>query len=162
MNSATIENLLPNSKVKLADNNLVLLLSIFYNHPRLLAEDGWELLKVGSENILIDTDTAYILKDKEIELIWDKDHITHLKLTSRLQGDALKKHWEEMVQYASSVQRDMTAHFDKSKVDELCDSLSSVSIKEAASSSSDRSDDTDHALDKTLPKEEQSLPTSTS
>ena len=71
MNTATLKNLLPNTKVKLADNNLVYF-SIFYNHPRLLSEDGWKLLKVGSENILIIVDTAYIAKDKEIELIWDK------------------------------------------------------------------------------------------
>ena len=160
MNTAILRNLLPNSKVKLADNNLVLLLSIFYNHPRLLAEDGWKLLKIGSENILIDTDTAFIVAGKKVELVWDKDHITHLKLTSALQGDALKKHWEEMLQYASNVQRDMTAHFDKSKIDQLCDSLSSVSVKEVSSSSD--LDDTDRVPGKTLPTKEQSLPTNTS
>ena len=77
MNTATLKNLLPNSKIRLADNNLVLIVSIFYNHPRLLSEDGWKLLKIGSENILIDTDTAHIAKDKEVQLIWEKDHITH-------------------------------------------------------------------------------------
>ena len=69
MNTATLKNLLPNSKIRLADNNLVLIVSIFYNHPRLLSEDGWSLLKVGSENILIDMDTAHIAKDKEIQLL---------------------------------------------------------------------------------------------
>ena len=160
MNTATLKNLLPNSKVKLADNNLVLLLSIFYNHPRLLSEDGWKLLKVGSENILIDLDTAYIAKDKEIELIWDKNHITHIKLTSSLRGDALKQHWEDMLTYAGNVQRDMNAHFDKKKVDELCDALSDISVTKG-DVCSDPSD-TDHEPDKTLPAKEQSLPANTS
>lgn len=160
MNTATLKNLLPNSKVKLADGNVVLLLSIFYNHPRLLQEDGWKLLKVGSENILIDTDTAYIFKEKDIELIWNKDHITHIKLTSHLSNEALKKHWEDMVSYASNVQRDMTAHFDKSKVNDLCDSLNQITIEEVDSSASDPG--TDRVLEKTLPKEEQSPQANTS
>jgi len=154
MNTATLKNLLPNSKVRLADNNLVLIVSIFYNHPRLLSEDGWSLLKVGSENILIDTDTAHIAKDKEIQLIWDKDHITHLKFTSNLKGDALKQHWEEMLQYAGNVQRDMNAHFDKKKVDELCDALSDISVSkdDACSVPSE----TDREIRKTPPEEVQS------
>lgn len=160
MNTATLKNLLPNSKVKLADNNLVLLLSIFYNHPRLLSEDGWKLLKVGSENILIDMDTAHIVKDKEIELLWDKDHITHLKLSSSLKGDALKQHWADMLTYAGNVQRDMNAHFDKDKVEELCDVLNNMSVTKD-DACSDPSD-TGHELDKTLPVKEQSLPANTS
>jgi len=135
MNTATLKNLLPNAKIKLADGNLVLILSIFYNHPQLLAEDGWNLLKVGSENILIDTDTAYITNGKEIELVWNKNHITHIKLTSKLQGDALMKHWEEMLQYAGNVQRDMTAHFDKNKVDDLCAALEDVKVSTSAENS---------------------------
>lgn len=160
MNTATLKNLLPNSKVKLADNNVVLLLSIFYNHPRLLAEDGWKLLKVGSENILIDMDTAYIFKEKDIELVWNKDHITHIKLTSHLSDEALKKHWEDMVSYANNVQRDMNAHFDKNKVDDLCNSLNQVTIEEVDSSVSDPG--TDRVPEKTLLKEEQSPPANTS
>ena len=157
MNTATLKNLLPNSKVRLADNNLVLIVSIFYNHPRLLSEDGWSLLKVGSENILIDTDTAHIAKVKEIQLIWDKDHITHLKFTSNLKGDALKQHWEEMLQYAGNVQRDMNAHFDKKKVDELCDALSDISVSKDDACSD--LEETDRAPEKILPTKEQSLPT---
>lgn len=135
MNTATLKNLLPNTKIKLADENLVLILSIFYNHPQLLAEDGWKLIKVGSENVLIDTDTAHVTNGKEIELVWDKDHITHIKLTSKLQGDALMKHWEEMLQYAGNVQRDMTAHFDKNKVDDLCAALEDVKVSTSAENS---------------------------
>jgi hypothetical protein len=154
MNTATLNNLLPNAKIKLADNNVVLILSIFYNNPRLLCEDGWNLLKIGSENILIDSDTAHIAKDKEIELVWDKDHITHLKLTSMLKGDALKQHWEDMLTYAGNVQRDATAHFDKNKVNELCDVLNdmTVSTDDACSDLPD----TDRVPDKTPLKEAQS------
>lgn len=159
MQSATLKNLLPNSKVKLSDNNLVLLLSIFYNHPRLLSEDGWKLLKVGSENILIDMDTAYITKDKEIELIWNTDHITHIKLTSNLKGDALKEHWDKMLTYASNVQRDMNAHFDKDKVEELCDVINDMTLSKKDASSDCENH---HEHDKIHPKVEQSLPSSTS
>ena len=160
MNTATLQNLLPNSKVKLADDNIVLLVSIFYNHPRLLSEDGWKLLKLGTENILIDLDTWHILRDKEVELVWKKDHITHLKLTSKLTGEKLKKHWEEMVAFATKVQNDMTSHFDKNKVNELCDSLNKVTITEVDSSASDL--ETDHAPGKILPKEGQSPQANTS
>ena len=160
MNTATLQNLLPNSKVKLADSNIVLLLSLFYNHPRLLSEDGWKLLKVGNQNILIDLDTAHIFKDKEIELVWDNDHITHFRLTSKLTGEELKKHWDTMVTYANQVRRDMTSHFDKNKVDELCDSLNQVAITKVESSASDH--DTDHVLERTPPKEVQSPPASIS
>jgi len=159
MNTATLQNLLPNSKVKLADDNLVLLVSIFYNHPRLLTEDGWKLLKIGSENLLIDLDTWYILKDKEVELIWKKDHITHVKLTSKLSGEELKKHWDDMLVFANKVQSDMSSHFDKKKVDELCDSLNKVTITEVDSSVSDL--ETGRAPGKTLLKEVQSPQAST-
>ena len=157
MNTTTLKNLLPNSKIKLADNNLVLIVSIFYNHPRLLSEDGWKLLKVGSENILIDMDTAFIAKDKEIELIWDKNHITHMKLTSTLSGDALKQHWEDMLTYAGNVQRDMTAHYDRNKVEELCDVLNDMSVSKDDACSD--LEETDRAPEKILPTKEQSLPT---
>ena len=160
MQTATLKNLLPNSKVKLSDDNLVLLLSIFYNHPRLLNEDGWKLLKVGSENILIDMDTAYIAKDKEIELIWNKDHITHIKLTSNLKEDALKEHWKNMLTYAAGVQRDMNAHFDKDKVDELCDVIQDMSLTKNDSCSVPC--ENHHELDKVPLKEDQSLLTNTS
>lgn len=156
MNTATLKNLLPNSKIKLADNNLVLIVSIFYNHPRLLSEDGWSLLKVGSENILIDMDTAHIAKDKEIQLIWNKDHITHLKFTSSLKGDSLKQHWEDMLKYAGNVQRDMTAHFDKTKVDELCDALSDITVSK--DDVSPAPSETDHEIHKTHLEEVQSPP----
>lgn len=160
MNTATLKNLLPNSKIRLADNNLVLIVSIFYNHPRLLSEDGWKLLKIGSENILIDTDSAHIAKDKEVQLIWEKDHITHIKLTSNLKGDALKAHWEELLTYAGNVQRDMNNHFDKNKVDELCDAISNITVEENDACSA--LCDNHHEPDKTLPVEVQSPPASTS
>ena len=54
----------------------------------------------------------------------------------------------------------MTSHFDKKKVDELCDSLNKVTFTEVDSSVSDL--ETGRAPGKTLPKEVQSPPASTS
>ena len=68
MNTVTLNNLLINTKIKLKDDVILLALSLFYNHPKLLSEEGWVMLKVGSEKILVDKDTMHVLDDEEIEL----------------------------------------------------------------------------------------------
>lgn len=128
MNTATLKNLLPNAKVRLADNNEVLLVSIFYNSPKMLSEDGWALLKIGSENILFDKDTMHVIDKCEIELQWEKDHITEIKLTSDLEGDALERHWDDMVKFSKQVKKEMSDFFDKSKVDDLCDKMNDIKV----------------------------------
>tara|TARA_B100001063_G_C16617660_1_gene478992 strand:- start:258 stop:704 length:447 start_codon:yes stop_codon:yes gene_type:complete len=132
MNTATLKNLLPNSKIRLKDDHLVLIVSLFYNHPKLLNEDAWTLLKVGSEQVLIDSDTLHVCGDKEIEFVWKKDHISHIRLTSNLTGQALDKHWEEMLAFSENVKREMHDHFDDKKVSELCDFMSDVKLSSPA------------------------------
>lgn len=128
MQCATIKNLLPNTKIKLKDDHLCQIVSIFYNHPRLLEENGWDSLKVGSETILIDKDTLYITQEKEIELIWDKERITHIKLKSNLTGEKLKQHWDKMLKHGNMVRKAMQLHFDTKKVDDLCGKFDEVSV----------------------------------
>ena len=128
MNKATLRNLLPNAKVRLSDNQEVLLLSIFYNHPLMLSEDGWTLLKIGSENILVDKDTIQVIDKCEIELKWEKDHIVGLELTSNLKGDELKRQWDDLVEFSKQVKKEISLHFDKDKVDDLCNQMDEVKI----------------------------------
>jgi len=128
MNTVTLKNLLPAIKIKLKDNVMLLALSLFYNHPSLLAEDGWALLKVGSEKVLVDNDTMHVFENEEIELKWTKDQITGVVLTSSLAGDALTKHWDEKVAFCNEVRNQMKDFFDKDKIDALCDEVKSVKI----------------------------------
>jgi len=128
MNSVTLKNLLPTTKIKLKDNVTLLALSLFYNHPSLLAEDGWVLLKVGSEKVLVDNDTMHVFEGEEIKLKWTKDQITGVNLTSSLTGDALTEHWNEKVAYCNDVRNQMKDFFDQDKVDALCDKVKSVKI----------------------------------
>lgn len=129
MNVATIPNLLPNMKSRLQDGHVLLMTSFFYKHPAMLNSEGWKLLKIGSEKLLVDTDTLFIIGDHETELVWDKDHVTHVKLTSKLKDDELKTHWETLLKYANDLKKDMSAHYDEDKVDELSSMLKNVSVK---------------------------------
>lgn len=148
MNVATIPNLLPNMKSRLKDGHVLLMTSFFYKHPAMINPDGWKLLKVGNEKILVDTDTLFIIGKHETELIWEKDHVTHVKLTSKLKGDELKEHWDTLLKYANDLKRDMSAHYDKEKVDELSTMLKNVSVK---------SDDEDQHCKNPLPSNTQGI-----
>jgi len=128
MNKATLNNLLPNAKIRLNDGKEVLLVSLFYEHPLMLDEDGWTLVKIGSENILIDKDTMQVIDKCEIELQWEKDHIQAIQLTSDLTGDDLKKHWEQLIEFSRKVKNEMSEFFHKEKVDDLCNKLTDVTI----------------------------------
>lgn len=126
--TATIPNLLPNMKSKLQDGHILLMTSFFYKHPAMLNPNGWQLLKIGNEKLLVDTDTLFIIGDHETELVWDKDHVTHVKLTSTLEGEELKSHWESLLKYANDLKKDMSAHYSKDKVDDLTTMLKNVSV----------------------------------
>lgn len=130
LNTTTIQNLLPNAKMRLKDNNLVLLISFFYNHPNLLSEDGWSLIKIGSENILIDKDTLQVCEGCEMTLEWNKDHINGVTLKSNLQGEELEKHWEKTVKFCENVRKDMNCHFDTVKIEELTSSMAETKIND--------------------------------
>lgn len=128
MNKATLKNLLPNAKVRLNDGQLVLLVSVFYHHPLMLDEEGWTLVKIGSENVLIDKDTMQVIDKCEIELQWEKDHIQGIQLACNLAGDDLKKHWDEVVEFSRQVKNEMSDFFHKEEVDDLCNQLTDVNI----------------------------------
>ena len=82
--SLTLPNKLPNKKVKLGDGTVLKLFSLFYTHPYLLNEDGWKLLNLGEEKLLVDTDSLHVFGNCEIRLKYDKEHITNVNLTSNL------------------------------------------------------------------------------
>lgn len=128
LNTTTIKNLLPNAKMRLKDNHLVLLISFFYNHPNLLSEDGWSLIKIGSENILIDKDTLQVCEGCEMTLEWNKDHINGVKLKSPLKGEELEEHWKKTVEFCENVRKDMNCHFDSDKIEELTSSMAETKI----------------------------------
>ena len=128
LNTTTIQNLLPNAKMRLKDNNLVLLISFFYPHPNLISESGWSLIKIGSENILIDKDTLQVCEGCEMTLKWNKDHIDAVKLKSPLHGEELKKHWDKTVKFCENVRKDMNCHFDTDKIEELTSSMAETKL----------------------------------
>jgi len=129
--SLTLPNKLPNKKVKLGDGTVLKLFSLFYTHPYLLNEDGWKLLNLGEEKLLVDTDSLHVFGNCEIRLKYDKEHITNVNLTSNLKGDELASLFDEMLNYSKQVRADMNSHYDPDKVSEL--DLSSLKLTESSS-----------------------------
>jgi hypothetical protein len=125
MKSIVIPNLLFNKKIKLKDGTVLKLISIFYHHPYLLEEDSWKLLKLNNEKTLIDPDTLYVIGDQLAELVYqdNTDKIESIKLTTNLEGDKLKEHWDKLLEYSESVKNDIAEHYELDKVKELTESM---------------------------------------
>ena len=129
--SLTLPNKLPNKKVKLGDGTVLKLFSWFYTHPYLLNEDGWKLLNLGEETLLVDTDSLILFGNWKMLLKSDKENITNVNLTSNLKGDELASIFEEMLNYSKQIRADMNSHYDPDKVSEL--DLSSLKLTESSS-----------------------------
>ncbi len=126
--SITLPNKLPDKKVKLGDGVVLKLFSIFYTHPFLLDEDGWKLLNLGEEKILVDTDSLHVFGDCDVTLKYDMEHITHVNLRSHLKGDELNGLFDDMLKYSKQVRADMNSHYDPDKVSELTSALNTIKI----------------------------------
>ena len=101
---------------------------MFYTHPYLLDEDGWKLLNLGEEKLLVDTDSLHVFGDCEVRLKYDNEHITDVQLTSKLEGDELHSLFDEMLEYSKQVRADMNSHYDPDKVSELTTNLKALNV----------------------------------
>jgi len=109
MKSIVIPNALFNKKVKLADGNVLKMISIFYKHPYLLKEESWGRLEFNNESFLVDPDTLHILSQHVTELIYleGTDKIQSVRITTELKGEELNKHWDEILEYCAKVRYDI-------------------------------------------------------
>ena len=124
-------------KIKTSDGHLLNVFSVFYAHPAMINEDGWTLMK--DMKVLVDVDTMFLLESNISEFGWDKDKLLTCKITSKLEGDALKKHWDKLYKHSLRTKKRMSQHFDK---DKLCDLLDDMKInKETDTNKSDVSQD---------------------
>lgn len=105
--------------------------SLFYTHPYLLNEDGWKLLNLQDEKLLVDTDSLHVFGDCQVRMQYDdNDHITHVNLRSDLTGDELTKLFDKMLEYSKQVRADMNSHYDSAKVCDLASGLKMLNVND--------------------------------
>jgi hypothetical protein len=151
--SVLLANKLPRKKIRTQDGTVLKLFSLFFSHPYMLNEDGWKLLVVCEEKILVDVDTLHIFGDCEIKLVYDKEYITHAELTSDLKDEALDKLYMEMMKYAEKVRAEMDEHqeeIDKrgnqekdqesNEDDKLVSEMNAITLKDETSTTLGTSD----------------------
>ncbi len=119
--SILLKNRLPTFKIKTKDSHLLHIFSVFYDHPAMLNEDGWVLMK--GMKILVDVDTMFLLESNISEFGWNKEKLLTCKISSQLTGDELTKHWNKLYKHALRVRSRMKKHFDDTKVTELLENL---------------------------------------
>ena len=127
--SILLKNRLNKFKIKTKDSHLLHIFSVFYDHPAMINEDGWVMMK--DMKILVDVDTMFLLESNISEFGWNKDKLLTCKITSNLEGDKLTKHWNKLYKHASRVRSRMKKHFDNDKVVELLGDLSISHSKQA-------------------------------
>jgi hypothetical protein len=105
------------TRVKTADDHTLKVFSAFYQHPRLLEPEGWTLLNMGDDKILVDVDTIHLLDQHECELGYEPKTGTILtcKITPKHTED-LDKHWDEILQYCLKVKEDFAKFCDVSNI----------------------------------------------
>jgi len=140
--SVLLPNKLPRKKIRTQDGAVLKLFSLFFSHPYMLNEDGWKLLVVSEEKLLVDVDTLHIFGDCEIKLVYEKEYITHAELTSDLKGEALDKLYLKMMKYAEKVRAEMNEHEEnleeigkkgnqeKNEEDKLVSEMNAITIKD--------------------------------
>lgn len=132
--SILLHNKATKFKIKTSDGHLLHVFSVFYAHPAMLNEDGWNLMK--DMKILVDVDTMFLLESNISEFGWNKDKLLTCKITSELEGDALKKHWDKLYKHALRTRKRMDQHFDKDKLSEMLEDLKIDTKKSDASQDS--------------------------
>ena len=134
MKSILITNLCTKTRVKMKDGHVIQLFSGFYNHPAMVKEDWWHLLKVGSERVLVDEDTLVIMKDMECEWGYEAktDIILTCKLTSKISDeDERMQQWNKLYAFSLKLRKDIESSFKKTTVDDLTDQLNKTSLKDS-------------------------------
>ena len=127
--SILLNNRLCKFKIKTKDSHLLHIFSVFYDHPAMINEDGWIMMK--DMKILVDVDTMFLLESNISEFGWNKDKLLTCKISSNLKGDELNKHWNKLYKHATRVRSRMKKHFDNDKVVELLEDLSISHSKQA-------------------------------
>ena len=114
-----IHNKLPKTKIKTSDGHELHVFSAFYEHPAMIAEDQWTMIK--GKKILVDKDTMKLFENNITEFGWQKDQIITCKLVANVKPSRLKYHWDKLYRYALEVRDQMEQHFDDNKIHELLD-----------------------------------------
>lgn len=129
--SILIKNRTTKYKIKTGDGHLLHVFSAFYDHPAMLNEDGWTLMK--GMKILVDVDTMFLLESNISEFGWSNDKLLTCKITSELKGDELTKHWNKLYKHSLRTKNRMSKHFDTKKISDLCSKLSLKDTKKSDS-----------------------------
>ena len=120
--SVLLHNKLPKFKIKTKDSHLLHVFSVFYDHPAMINEDGWVMMK--GMKILVDVDTMFLLESNVSEFGWNKDKLLTCKITTTLkEEDEITKHWNKLYKHAMRVKSRMKKHFDDDKITELLQDL---------------------------------------
>lgn len=144
MKSILVSNLCTKTRIRTIDNHILQCFSAFYEHPALIDEDSWKLIKNGEQRIMVDTDTMYLMKDMVCEWGHDpkSDIILTVKLTStETDSDERMKRWNHLYEYSMKLKKAMNDHFDSKKLDSLTAQMSSASISDSAPAEKDSDDD---------------------
>lgn len=144
------------TRVKTSDDHTLKVFSAFYQHPGLLDPDGWTLLTIGDDQLLVDVDTIHILDQHECELGYEPKTGTVLtcKITPKNTED-LEKHWDTILQHCLSVKEDFAKFCDQQDVSKQ---LENMKLKSDPSPADSDSSNDDHKLENAPTKIEQIPP----
>lgn len=131
MKTILLHNRCTKTRVKLADGNILQCFSLFYEHPAMINEDAWTLLKTNGINILCDSDTMFVLKGNECEWGFSAtgDTILTAKLSTQLETEKDQiNHWNKLYEFAVGIKKEAADFFDKKKIQNLADELNSLNV----------------------------------
>lgn len=154
MENFLLTNRCTRTRVKTSDNYTLKVFSAFYQHPALLEPDAWKLFNSGTEKVLIDKDTMYILDKHVCEFGYQPKSGTILtcKITPIDKMD-LDKHWDDMFKFCLEAKRDFA---------EFCDNqtlgLENLSLKSDSSRDCSGSTSNDPTPENILEETVQTLP----
>tara|TARA_B100000674_G_scaffold119332_1_gene90646 strand:- start:2721 stop:3203 length:483 start_codon:yes stop_codon:yes gene_type:complete len=140
LKSILITNLCTKTRICTTDNHIIQCFSGFYEHPALIDQDSWHLVKHGNTNLMVDQDTMHLMEDMVCEWGFQpkSDTVLTLKLTSTKEDkDERIKHWNQLYKYSMDLKKAMAQHFDNDKIDELADQMKKTSISDSSLEDSD-------------------------
>ena len=154
MNEYLLQNRCTRVRVTTSDNHTLKVFSVFYQHPALIAPEGWKVLKTD-ENVLVDENTMWILEQHECEFGYQPKSGTIL--TCRIKPkdlSNLEKHWDNILQYCLEVKGDFAKFCDE----DLTSKLDDLKIKSDSPQECLDPEANDRKLENTLLEKEQTLP----
>lgn len=154
MKEYLLQNICTRVRVSTSDNHTLKVFSVFYQHPALIAPEGWQVLKT-EENILVDENTMWILERHECEFGYEPK--TGTILTCRIKPkdcSDLQKHWDDILQYCIEVKADFAKFCDE----DLSSKLNDLKIKSDSPQECLDPEANDRKLGNTPQEKEQTLP----